>query len=107
VVEQYPDTITVKTYSDSTMVNGEPVQGTESTQTLKGRWQTNTSGQFTRGTDGTQVVYSGIVFLPLLSSAIVLGSKITVSGMRNGVPFEVSGEAQNVSMGFYNTRIWL
>lgn len=102
MVTQYPHTITVKSLSgDSTQdSNGNWVQGSESSFEFKGRFETNSRSNFLKAADGSQIVYSGIIYAPFSTPNIALGTNIEVD---NGT----KGNVLQFSRGQLNVRIWI
>lgn len=106
MVTQYPHTITVKSLSgDSTQdANGNWVLGSESSFEFKGRFETNARSLFLQAADGSQIVYSGIIYAPLSTPSIALGANIEA---KNGSDTVATGKALQVSRGQLNVRVWI
>lgn len=106
MVNQYPHTITVTAQSGEAAVDGDgnPVEGANSSLSLNGRWEVAKGNALVTTGTGTQAVYSGILFLPLPFTAVVLGSEVSVA---DGASVIAQGIVKQVSKGLFNWRIWL
>lgn len=101
---QYPHTILVSTVSESTPdTDGNWTEASASPQSFDGRYETNSGSRLVRAMDGTQVVYSGIVYSQFTGD-IALGSDVEV---KDGAKTIAKGKLINFSQGQLNTRIWL
>jgi hypothetical protein len=105
MVKQYPHTIRIETSSDSTRDNnGNWVTGTPSTVEKKGRFETNSGDSFVKTDNGENVVYDGIIYMPLPAIDIAAGAKITAL---DGDKVLSQGNVKRFSAGQMNMRIWL
>lgn len=106
MVKQYPHTITITTYPSGTRdEDGNPLQGTPTTTTAtKCRYEPNQKAAMIVKEDGTEVVYSGTVFMPLSSLHISPGATAEV---KNGDQVLSNGKVLRFSKGQINMRLWL
>jgi hypothetical protein len=71
---------------------------------LECRYETNGKGETVASNDGSQVVYSGIVYLDVDVDAIEFGTEIEVF---KGEALIFKGNAINFSNGQLNSRLWV
>ncbi|MFN3341899.1 MAG: hypothetical protein ACK40M_04335 [Flavobacteriales bacterium] len=105
MVKQYPHIITITSKTGTRDDEGNWEQsGTTTIVSLKCRFEANAKGAMIVKEDGTQVVFSGIVFLPRVATELKPGSAVEVV---NGSTVLSKARILRFSNGQLNARIWL
>jgi hypothetical protein len=102
---QYPDSIVVTTSaSGSQNASGIWTSGVTTNYTFLCRAEVNGAGRKIAGADGGLVDYSFIVFMPVSTVVIPIGSDFVLTALTNGI---ISGKVKGASNGQLNSRLWL
>lgn len=100
---QYPHTLTATIQTDAYQDDdGNWVEGTTETRTEECRAEPNSAGKMITGADGTQIVFSWMVYLPQGIQIIPNGTSVSITSSP-----VATGKVLRFSNGQLNTRIWL
>lgn len=105
MVTQYPHILKTKVINGSTQdSNGDWTGGTETDVETACRFEPNSKNGFIKADDGSQVVYDGIVYLPLPATEIAPGTTVEVT---SGAIVLSKDTVKRFSAGQLNAKVWL
>jgi hypothetical protein len=104
MVTQYPDSIVVSWQNEPTQgASGDFTAGATGSNTFSCRAEINTKAGKIMGSDGQLIDFTQMVYMPLTTVEIAVGSDYVLTSL-NGT---VSGKVKRASNGQLNTRLWL
>jgi hypothetical protein len=105
VVKQYPHTLKLTTIGSGTQDSeGNWIPGGSTEVEKPCRFETNDRGAIVATDDGAEIVYDGIIYLPLPADQIAPGTTVQVL---DGVTVLSNRTVKKFSRGQLNARIWL
>lgn len=105
MVKQYPHILKTTVITGSTQDgNGNWTGGTPTEVQTPCRFEPNEKSGFIKADDGSQIVYDGIVYLPLPATEIAPGTQVEVL---NGATVLSNGSVKRFSSAQLNARVWL
>jgi hypothetical protein len=107
MVKQYPHMIWFTTTTDATLDdNGDWISSAgESVLKVKCRAESSTGDGYLTGSDGKRIDYSWIVYLPLDTPLVKIGSNVSVY---DGTDVLIDKDTvKRYSKGQLNVRVWL
>lgn len=103
-MEQYPDSIVVSWQNEPTQgASGDFTAGATGSNTFSCRAEINTKAGKIMGSDGQLIDFTQIVYMPLTTVEIAVGSDYVLTSLSG----TVSGKVKRASNGQLNSRLWL
>jgi len=106
MVRQYPHTVSYSISAPAVQDNnGNWVPGHVDTFELPGRLETNGAGRVIQSSDGKDIIYSAVVYMPFGEGRVPANTPVTVRDEDGNV----IGSGNNLlfSKGQLNRRLWL